>query len=442
MNRRILIVAALATGIGVGIALAPGHRGWFDIRVYHDAMVAWVRGHGDLYAYARPGWNLGFTYPPFAAVCMAPMAFLPFYPTIVLNFAATVAASVFVLSVLLGPIVRKRNWRPRWYAYGLAACLFAALDPVRDTFSFGQVNLILLALVLADLVLVERGRPAGIGIGLAAAIKLTPGVFVVYLLLSGRRRDALRAGGTAAGATLLAAVVAPNATSTFFLHAMWDTGRVGTLDNVSNQSLLGLVARLDPAHPDRLLWVLLALAATGLWVWRVRASAADPRTGFALAGLAGCLLSPVTWVHHLVWTIPALVLLADSALPVRRTSGFTAAHRRRTAGAVTVYLLLCSGIVWLWPQPTGGLIGFLGGNAYVFTSLALLAFLPPARPEAPVPGGLLSRVGGRPASPVPAGPMPGTATRPELSRPVRFGSVHRSVPPAAGPTDARRSAAS
>src|SRR5262249_34875340 len=155
--------------------------------------------------------------------------------------------------------------------------------------------------------LIERGRPAGFGIGLAAAIKLTPAIFIVYLLLAGRRRDALRATLTAASATLLAALVDPAATLTYFTHALWDTDRVGQLTNVSNHSLLGLVARLDPDDPDRLLWMVLALAAISLWAWRVRRS--DIRTGFALTGLVAGLISPVTWVHHLVWTIPALVAL-------------------------------------------------------------------------------------------------------------------------------------
>jgi alpha-1,2-mannosyltransferase len=373
MRKRILTVAGLVTAIGLAIAFLPGHRGWFDIGVYHDAMVYWVRAHGDLYSFVRPGSTYGYTYPPVAALCMAPMAYLAWYPTIAVNLAVTVAASAFVLYLLVDPIARRRGW-PRWYAFALAACAFAMLAPVRDTVSFGQVNLLLLAMVYGDLALLERGRRGGFGIGLAAAIKLTPAIFILYLLVTGQRRAAYRAIGTAGGATLLAAALAPDATRAFFAEAMWDTDRVGNLSYISNQSLLGLVARLRPEHPDRLLWLGLVLAVLLIYITRVRPTAQsnDLRAGFALTGLASCLISPVTWVHHLVWVIPALVLTAER-------------RGRWTAGVC--YFLLCTSLVWLWPQARG-VLGFVGGNAYVLISLALLVLLPvrpaplfpPARP--------------------------------------------------------------
>lgn len=374
MRKQVLIVAGLATAIGLAIAFLPGHRGWFDIGVYHDAMVYWVRRHGDLYSFVRPRSTYGFTYPPFAALCMAPMAYVPWYPTIAVNLVITVAASAFVLYLLIDPIAARRGW-PRWYTFALAACAFAMLSPVRDTFSFGQVNLLLLALVYLDLALLERGLPAGFGIGLAAAIKLTPAIFILYLLVAGQRRAAFRAVVTAAGATLLAAAVAPDATRAYFLEAMWDTNRVGVLSYISNQSLLGLVARLNPEHPDRLLWAALVLAVLAVHIARVRRAtgSTDLRAGFALTGLASCLVSPVTWVHHLVWAIPALILMAER-------------NRRWTAGIF--YLLLCTSLVWLWPDARG-VIGIIGGNTYVLITLALLVFLPvhpapvfpPVRPE-------------------------------------------------------------
>src|SRR5262245_53569830 len=113
MRQRILTVVGLAAAIGLAIAFLPGHRGWFDIGVYPDAMVYWVHREGDLYAFVRPATTYGFTYPPFAALCMAPMAFLDWYPTIAVNLAMTVAASAFVLYLLVDPIARARGWS-RW----------------------------------------------------------------------------------------------------------------------------------------------------------------------------------------------------------------------------------------------------------------------------------------------------------------------------------------
>ncbi|WP_205807522.1 glycosyltransferase 87 family protein [Micromonospora sp. HNM0581] len=365
-----MLVVALATTIGVAIAVLPGHRGWFDIGVYHGAVRHWAGG-GQLYEWVT--WNqYGFTYPPFAALVMLPVAALPWHPAVAANLACTVVAAGFLLHLLVGPVTRRAGW-PKWYTFALAGCLFAALNPVRDTVSFGQVNVLLMALVYADLWLLERRHQlAGVGIGLAAAIKLTPAVFVVYLLATRRWRAAATASATTAIATLLAAAVAPNATRTFFTEALWDTGRVGKLDYVSNQSLLGLVARLDPTHPDRLLWLCLVTAALIVWWVRVRRATADERVGFALTGILGVLVSPVSWAHHLVWLVPGLVVLVGATLPWppdRRA-------RRRLRAAVVAYAVLCSGVVWIFANGSDGPHGFLGGNAYLLVAAGMLVFLP------------------------------------------------------------------
>ncbi len=77
---------------------------------------------------------------------------------------------------LLDPVARRDGW-VRWFAFAVALCLAAAFEPLRETFSFGQVNMLLLFLVAVDLLRLLPGgnRWAGVGIGLATAIKLTPG---------------------------------------------------------------------------------------------------------------------------------------------------------------------------------------------------------------------------------------------------------------------------
>ncbi|WP_406064677.1 glycosyltransferase 87 family protein [Micromonospora sp. NBC_00860] len=377
-RRRVATVFGLVTVLAVAIALLPGHRGWFDVGVYHGAVGHWVRG-GDLYDWTT-GNGYGFTYPPFAAVTMLPMAALAWYPTIVANLLLTALAVAFLLHLLVDPLARRHGWT-RWYALALACCLLAGLNPVRDTVSFGQVNLSLVALVYVDLWLLERGsRLAGVGVGLAAAVKLTPAIFIGYLLVTGRWRAAATAAGTLVGATVVAAALAPQASRTFFAEALWDTDRVGDLAYVSNQSLLGLVARLDPAHPDRRVWLLLVVAVLAVWAVRARRAVrdGDERAGFALTGVAACLVSPVTWVHHLVWLVPGLVVLAASTLPWPPVDA--AAHRRARAGAAG-YVVLCSGLVWVFANGSDGPWGFVGANAYVWVSLGMLALLPIGRAE-------------------------------------------------------------
>jgi alpha-1,2-mannosyltransferase len=373
---RAAIVGVLAVALAVIIAVTPGHRGWFDVGVYYGAVHYWLDSGGQLYNYLRPGTIYGFTYPPFAVLCMLPMELVSWHEAVAVSIALNVAASLALLWWLVDPVVRRRGW-PRWFSLGLAACLFAALEPVRDTVSFGQVNLLLLALVVADLQLLARGsRWAGVGVGLATAIKLTPVIFIGYLLLARRFRAASVAAATAVGGTVLAALVLPGPSQVYWTEALWDTGRVGALAYVSNQSVRGLTARFVPPSGGALAWALAVVAVLAVWAYRVRRCASTPAhpagddpAGFALTGVAACLVSPVTWVHHLVWLVPALILLAD-------------AGRRRLVGAAVAVVLLVGSPIWLWSPFPHGIMGFIGGNTYVWIALALLLAVPVAVPSA------------------------------------------------------------
>ncbi|MFE0515657.1 glycosyltransferase family 87 protein, partial [Streptomyces sp. NPDC058964] len=193
---RLLLVVALAVVVTVFTATVPLLRGWFDLRVYYGTVHTWVHHGGRIYDYRVPGTTYGFTYPPFAALAMLPMALVGLRTAIACSLLLNLTALAAVLRILAGP-----DWRRHgWYAWSLAACGLALFEPLRDTFSFGQVNLVLLALVLADCLLPATGRDrwAGAGIGLAAAVKLTPALFIGLLLL-GRRRRAACLGGAGGG---------------------------------------------------------------------------------------------------------------------------------------------------------------------------------------------------------------------------------------------------
>jgi len=373
---QVLVVLALAVGVAAFLSVAVvGHK-FFDLEIYHGALRYWAIDGGEIYDWIKRDTRYGFTYPPFAALVMLPMAYLPWPVVLTISMAATVAATALVLWWLVDPVSRRVGWT-RWYAFAIAFCLAAALEPLRETADFGQVNMLLLAVVAADLLwLAGRGsRWAGIGIGLATTIKLTPGFFILYLLVTGRRRAAATAVGTAVAATVLAAAVAPDASRIFWTEALWNTDRVGELGFISNQSLQGMVARLDPEHPSLLLWAALVAATLVVWARRSRSAVAggDETTGLALTGVAMCLVSPVTWVHHLVWLIPALALVVDNAL--RAPAGSRQRCTLLGFAAVT-YLLLTSRLVWIWEYGSAGVAGFLGANAYVWASIALLIALP------------------------------------------------------------------
>jgi alpha-1,2-mannosyltransferase len=359
---RLVLVLCLAAAVAVFTATVPLLRGWFDLRVYYGTVDAWVHHGGHIYDYRVPGTTYGFTYPPFAALSMLPMAFVGLDTAIVGALLLNLAAVVVVLWILLGPELRRYGW----FGWALAACALALLEPVRDTFSFGQVNLLLLALVLIDAWLLStgRGRWAGVGIGLAAAVKLTPAIFIGLLLIARRWRAAAVATAVAAAATMAAVWAVPGASRFYWAHAVWDTTRVGRLDYVSNQSLQGVLARLAaPDEPSRAAWALAVVVVLAVWVWRTQRAlrAGDWRGAFALTGLAACLVSPITWVHHLVWLLPSFVVLVQG-------------RRLRIAGAL--YVVLCSSVVWLWFDDASGIDGFLGSNTYVWITLGLLVWLP------------------------------------------------------------------
>ncbi len=268
---QVAAVVVLAVAVAGFLSVAAVRHGFFDLQVYRGALVWWVHDGGEIYDYLKPGTQYGFTYPPFAALVMLPMAYLSWHAAIVVSVAAGVLTSAVLVWWLLDPVSRRVGWT-RWFAFAVALCLVAAFEPMRETINFGQVNTLLLFLVAVDLLRLLPGgnRWAGIGIGLATAIKLTPGIFIVYLLVTRRWRAAVTASGTATAATVLAAALFPDASREFWTSALWNTGRVGELAFVSNQSLRGVVARLDPESPSTLAWLLLVAGTLVLWAWRSR----------------------------------------------------------------------------------------------------------------------------------------------------------------------------
>jgi alpha-1,2-mannosyltransferase len=367
-RRQVLLVAACALTVGVFLVTVPAFRHFFDLGVYRGAVRAWLLDGTDLYAYHYQGTVYGFTYPPFAAVVFSPLIATSWPVAVALSVAWNTTAVVLLLHWFLVPVLRRNGW-PVWTPSALAFLALLVFEPSLDTFSFGQVNLALLCLVCADLRGLERGnRWTGIGIGIATAIKLTPAVFIGYLIVTRRWRAAAVAGGTAAAATLFAAVLAPGESRTFWTSAVWDTGRVGQLSYVSNQSLRGVVARLDaPAA----LWLLAVAGALAAWFWLVRR--AGLTAGFAMTGVLACLISPVTWVHHLVWLLPALFLLTGEALDRR--------DRGRLVALGVVFGVLSSSVVWLWWAGQDGWLAVIGSNTYVWISLGLLVAVGVARKE-------------------------------------------------------------
>jgi alpha-1,2-mannosyltransferase len=366
MKRKAIVGGLLSITVGL-IVLAVFRNSYFDSRVYHGAIVYWFRDGGMVYDFLRPGTPYGFTYPPFAGLVMSPMAALPVLVVMILASIGTVITTGLLVWWMTGPLIRSRGW-PLGFTFMIFFCLALSFEPVRETISFGQVNTLLLTLVAGDMLLgLAKGRKwAGVGIGLATAIKLTPGVFIIYLLVTRRWRAAGTAIGTATGVTLLAGAIFPDESREFWTSALWDTNRVGLLHYLSNQSVRGLLARLPIDTIESKVWVACVLVILAAWAWRVAKAPDDVLGGLALTGILSCLLSPVTWIHHWVWLIPALV---------RCLSMFDADRPRFYLGA-SAYVLMTSHVTWLWEKAPRPPLHVLGGNLYVWFGLALLLWTP------------------------------------------------------------------
>jgi alpha-1,2-mannosyltransferase len=343
-----------------------GHR-FFDLKIYMRALDWWTSGH-DLYSYSQPDFLQGalyFTYPPFAALLMLPFSFLPLGTVEVLLTIGTVAATI-VTTIW---IFRALKLDFKWIIFAIPLILIT--EPMRETIPLGQINMLLVLLILMDLlVLAPRGsRWTGIGIGLATAIKLLPGIFIVYLLLTRQWRAAITSMVTAAAATLIAAAAAPQASWDFWTGALWDTTRVGRTDITGNQSLLGLLHRLvAPEEPNRVIWIVVVAAALAFGLWRavIAHRNGNEVAALAITGLVGGLISPITWPHHLYWFVPALL----AALAARAWPLAAAGYAVAVFGVVSV---LDYGIA---AQPTDSPGEFLARNAFTLLSLALIAFVP------------------------------------------------------------------
>ncbi|MGW8374342.1 glycosyltransferase 87 family protein [Streptomyces sp. ODS28] len=284
-----------------------------DVLVYRAEGAAVANGT-DLYGFTVTEWKLPATYPPLAAVLFVPAAWLPL-PVLKL---AVMAGNLVLLALLVDLSLRLVGRGGTAYRLPLVlggTGLALWLEPVFQTFVFGQINLALACLVLWDLTRPAGARGKGLAIGAAAGIKLTPFIFVVYLLLTGRVRAGLTALAGFAGTVLAGWLVLPGASVDFWTRRLYETDRVGKAWIVDNQSLQGLVARVlhDPA--PGVWWVVPAavVGVGGLWAARRVFFRRGECWGVLATALVALLVSPISWSHHWVWCVPLLAALAVSA---------------------------------------------------------------------------------------------------------------------------------
>jgi len=280
-----------------------------DAAVYRAAGLVVRHRPAGLYALGLGVANQPFTYTPFAALLFAVASVLSFAGWQVVLAVLTIGLLPVVAYQALWIAGRPTSSLSRAAAAFAIAAVSLWLEPVAMTLFFGQINLVLLVLVVGDLALPDRARGKGIGIGLAAAVKLTPLIFIAYLLLTRRVRAAAVSALTFAATIGLGFALLPHASAVYWGGQFEQPG--STPFHLLNQSLYGVILRLTHAgHHAHAYWLAAALV-TGLV--GLGTAVAASRRGHELLGLVTCaatglLISPVSWSHHYVYVIPALAL--------------------------------------------------------------------------------------------------------------------------------------
>jgi alpha-1,2-mannosyltransferase len=393
-----VVVFAVSAAALAAVNVASSGQLWsvLDLRIY-----LWggslVRHSGDLYASQFPPLqhlHLRFTYPPVAAAVFAILSVLATSTLKWLITIGSIACLITTMWLTWGALGYRRS------AGRVGAALAAAgvalwLQPVQQTLWLGQVNLVLMLIIMADLCLPDAARFKGVGVGLAAGFKLTPLIFIGYLLLTRRFRAASVSAAAFALTIAGSLILLPADSQRFWFTGLFlNSGRAGNPASISNQSLHGMLARLlDSVPASEPYWIAssVVVGAGGLLLAAWAARSGHEVIGILTCAVTGLLISPISWAHHWVWAAPMLIVGADiaarqtaSQLPPTRPydrARFPASRQRRKRWVAWAGLAALAAPFLALPQDLAakGAIAHVGafkvltGNLYVITGLVVLS---------------------------------------------------------------------
>ncbi|GAB3269456.1 glycosyltransferase 87 family protein [Kineosporia babensis] len=326
----IVVLTASALPLAWHYLVSYPRENWqVDLEVYREGARAVVTGFPLYELRTTQPQFLPFTYPPFAAFTAFPLLIAPFS---VMGWAWTVlqcALLWWMVGIAFRPFLRRFGHRA-----GLVQGVLAAggvwLLPVSDGVRFGQVNAVIVALCLWDLT--RRSRESGtwaggsgVGVALATAVKLTPGVFWLHWAFTRRWKVLATSIGTAAGVTIVAWLLLPPASATYWTDALLNPERLGPNGGTSNQSLRGVLLRIGPDEESLAftainLLMIVAVLAAALPLARKFDRLGQPVAVVAVLGMMAYLISPVSWVHHMHWGVVVLGAILGSGRDWRRVA--------------------------------------------------------------------------------------------------------------------------
>ncbi len=354
--------------------LVPNGANFVDLHVYIGGAAA-IDHPGTLYSYVyadqTPDFPLPFTYPPFAAVIFYPLHLLPFGLVAFCWTIGTMAALYGVVRIsqrLLGVAAGEGH---RVAMLWTAAAIW--LEPLRSTFDYGQINVLL---VLATLwaVYTTRWWLSGLLVGMAAGVKLTPAIAGLYFVGARRWAAAVFSAVVFLATVAVSALVVGDETRYYFTDLIFNTDRVGPICTTFNQSWRGGICRIfghDTGYGPLVLTGIVVTAVLAILAWRALGN--DRLGKLLVVELFGLLLSPISWTHHWVWLVPLMIWLLHGPLSERLGA--------RILGWGWLVLTLI-GVPWLlsFAQPTiwqNGRAWYLawGGLVYLIATLATLAWI-------------------------------------------------------------------
>ncbi|WP_233214861.1 mannosyltransferase [Mycobacterium sp. 4858] len=371
--------ALLAASVAARLAwtyLTPHGANFVDLHVYLGGAAA-INHPGTLYSYVyadqTPDFPLPFTYPPFAAVVFYPLSLLPFGVVAFAWQIATMAALYAAIRIsqrLMGVATGADGHRTAmvWTAVAIW------IEPLRSTFDYGQVNVLLMVAVLGA-ALTARWWLSGLLVGVAAGIKLTPAIAGVYLV--GVRRWAAAAFSFVVflGTVGVSVLVVGDQTRYYFTKLLGDAHRVGPIATSINQSWRGGISRIlghDAGFGPPVLVAIAVTAVLAVLAWRAL-EPSDRLGKLLVVELFGLLLSPISWSHHWVWVVPLMIWAIHG--PPRERPG------ARIVGGGWLALTIV-GVPWLllFAQPTIWQVSrpwYLAwaGLAYIVAAVATLVWI-------------------------------------------------------------------
>jgi alpha-1,2-mannosyltransferase len=310
------VIATCAATVAIVYLSVWGRRYGLDLKVYRDSVSFWRSGDNP-YLATFTQKRLPFTYPPFALLALSPFTWASFPIAQWLLWLASIAAATGSVVLVLrdrGVAVTKRLWCE---AVAWSCLSVIVLEPARSGVDYGQIECILMFIVVADLLLVPA-RYRGVLTGFAAAVKLTPLVFVMAFVVSRDVKSVIRAAASFLAWTALSWLFWPGLSSLYWFHDVSQPARDGSIAYSGNQSWYAILHRAPfPANGSALAWLLLSLVTltvTAFVAWRCL-NVSQRAFAMILIALAGLLVSPISWTHHWIWVLLIPPMLAGHRSP-------------------------------------------------------------------------------------------------------------------------------